>query len=62
MNNMSNGKSDGLVLLYSKNGVLYPVGLTEEQILALDMIIPIAIPGKLKVITDKPQGKIEVLK
>lgn len=58
MSNMSNGKSDGLVLMYCKDGVIYPVALTQEQIEMLDMGIGMFIQGKLNVISDKPIGKI----
>ena len=63
MNNMSDGKTDGLALMYLKNGTLYPVGLTRDQLEALDLIIGVAIQNKIHIFTEQPMGKaISVLK
>lgn len=32
MNNMTDGKKDGIVLMYCKKGVIYPVALGKEQL------------------------------
>jgi hypothetical protein len=58
MNNMSNGKNNGIVLMYCKEGVIYPVALTQEQLDILDMGIGMFLQGKLNVISDKPVGEI----
>ena len=50
-NNLSDGKSDGIVLFYMKEGKLKPIGLCQEQAEALDLIIMIPFKEKsLKVI------------
>lgn len=46
---------DGVVLMYSKGGVLYPVALTQEQDDVLQFTARLFNP--LKVI-DKPQGAV----
>ncbi|HDR6318357.1 TPA: hypothetical protein QCU53_005211 [Bacillus thuringiensis] len=46
---------DGVVLMYCKDGVLYPVALTNEQNEMLQMSAMLFQP--LKVIFDKPQGQ-----
>ena len=62
MDNMSDGKSNGIVLMYCKDGVIYPVGLKKEQLEMLDLSIGIALEGGIKVFSDKPQGKVDILK
>lgn len=48
---------DGLILMYVKNGTIYPVAMTQEQWDLLRIIVPIAIlDGKINLI-DKPQGQ-----
>lgn len=48
--NMSNGKSDGLVLFYIKGGKLHPVELTLKQIKRFDIVIRMAFPdGRLSI-------------
>jgi hypothetical protein len=44
--NLSDGKSNGIVLLYMQEGVLYPVALSEEQANALDLTISIPFHEK----------------
>ena len=61
MRNLSDGKSDGIVIMYCKNGVIYPVGLNQEQCDILDLSIGICFQGTLNII-NKPMGKVEVLK
>jgi hypothetical protein len=46
---------DGIVLFYCKDGVLYPVALTEEQQWTLEMTAKLLSP--IKVVFDKPQGQ-----
>ncbi|WP_180235729.1 hypothetical protein [Bacillus toyonensis] len=46
---------DGVVLMYCKDGVLYPVALTNEQNEMLQMSAMLFQP--LKVVFDKPQGQ-----
>lgn len=46
---------DGVVLMYCKDGVLYPVALTNEQNEMLQMSSMLFQP--LKVVFDKPQGQ-----
>ncbi|MBK5474380.1 hypothetical protein JFU54_28765 [Bacillus sp. TH19] len=46
---------DGVVLMYCKDGVLYPVALTSEQNEMLQMSSMLFQP--LKVVFDKPQGQ-----
>ena len=62
MNNMSDGKSNGVVIMYCKDGVIYPVGLKKDQLEMLDLSIGIALEGGIKVFSDKPQGKVDILK
>ena len=61
MKNMSDGKSDGIVIMYCKNGTIYPVGLSSEQAEMLDLSIGICFQGTLNVI-NKPIGEIMNLK
>ncbi|HDR8155592.1 TPA: hypothetical protein QC057_004621 [Bacillus cereus] len=46
---------DGVVLMYCKDGVLYPVALTNEQNEMLQFSSMMFQP--LKVVFDKPQGQ-----
>ncbi|MED1403831.1 hypothetical protein P4U07_13515 [Bacillus mycoides] len=46
---------DGVVLMYCKDGALYPVALTNEQNEMLQMSSMLFQP--LKVVFDKPQGQ-----
>ncbi|MGG0209566.1 hypothetical protein [Bacillus mycoides] len=46
---------DGVVLMYCKDGVLYPVALTSDQNEMLQLSSMIFQP--LKVVFDKPQGQ-----
>lgn len=51
---------DGLVLMYVKNDILYPVGLTKKEIDLLQDLGRVFEP--IKVIFDHPQGKATNLK
>jgi hypothetical protein len=46
---------DGVVLMYMKDGILYPVALTEDQNFTLQFTARLFNP--LKVVFDEPQGK-----
>ncbi|PEB19687.1 hypothetical protein COO08_05085 [Bacillus toyonensis] len=46
---------DGVVLMYCKDGVLYPVALTNEQNEMFQFTSRLFSP--LKVVFDKPQGQ-----
>jgi len=58
MNKMSDGKSDGIILMYVKDGVVYPVGLTKSQLEMLNLAIGIGLNGRLTVFEDKPIGAV----
>ncbi|MGX7745820.1 hypothetical protein [Rhodopseudomonas parapalustris] len=60
MNNMSDGKSDGIVIMYCKGGIIYPVDLNKEQLEMLDLSIGICFQGTLNVI-NKPLGEAVIL-
>lgn len=51
---------DGLVLMYIKNGILYPVGLTNEEFNLLQDLGRVFEP--IRVVFDHPQGKAVNLK
>ena len=61
MNNMSDGKSDGLMFTYVKNGTIYPIAVKKKNLEVIDLMIPTMI-GEVKVIADKPQGNLVQLK
>lgn len=61
MKNMSDGVNDGIVIMYCKNGTIYPVGLNEDQLEMLDLSIGICFQGTLNVI-NKPMGNAVNLK
>jgi hypothetical protein len=46
---------DGVALFYIKDGILYPVSLTEEQYEILQITASLFSP--LTIVTDKPQGQ-----
>ncbi|ACQ52592.1 hypothetical protein GJ703_00656 [Clostridium botulinum] len=58
MNNMTDGKKDGLALVYVKDSVAYPVALNKEQLEMLDITIGMCLSDGMKVIGDKPIGKV----
>ena len=62
MRNLSDGQSDGIVIMYCKNGTIYPVGLNQDQVEILDLSLGIALQGNLQVFGDKPIGEIANLK
>lgn len=53
---MSDGKTDGLILMYNQKGIIYPVALNKDQMEMLDITIGMALGGKISLIKDKPQG------
>jgi len=61
MKNLSDGKSDGIVIMYCKNGTIYPVGLNKEQVELLDLSLGMFL-GKLTIFQDKPMGKVNILR
>ncbi|ACO83885.1 hypothetical protein EXN00_16635 [Clostridium botulinum] len=56
MNNMTDGKKDGLALVYVKDSVAYPVALNEEQLEILDITLGMSLK-EIKLI-NKPIGKV----
>lgn len=58
MNNMTDGKKDGLALVYVKDSVAYPVALSKEQLEMLDITIGVCLSDGMKVIGDKPIEKV----
>lgn len=62
MNILSDGIKDGIVLFYAKDGILYPVGMTDEQVQTIDLMLGMGLEGKLKVFTDQPMGDLINLK
>lgn len=48
---------DGLVLFYMKNGTLYPVLMSKEQLKVFEIVQKL-LPQPIQVL-DKPQGKVE---
>ena len=49
---------DGLVLMYLKDGVIYPCGISKEQNEILQNIVT-GMLGKIYVYKDKPVGEAE---
>lgn len=47
---------DGLAIMYVLDGVLYPVGLTQEQVDKLGVIE--VVLGKIRVLKKYPQGSV----
>ena len=62
MNNMSDGTNNGMVIMYCKNGTIYPVGLKKEQLEMLDISIGVALQDGIKVFTNNPIGQVVALK
>ena len=62
MKNLSDGQNDGIVIMYCKNKIIYPVGLKQEQAEMLDLSLGIALQGNLQVFGDKPMGEIETIR
>ena len=60
MKNLSDGVKDGIVIMYCKDGTIYPVGLKQEQLEILDLSIGMFLDGIT--IINKPVGKILNLK
>jgi hypothetical protein len=56
MNNMTDGKKDGLALVYAKDGIVYPIALNEEQLEILDITLGMSLK-EIKLI-NKPIGKV----
>ena len=47
---------DGLILMYVKDGIVYPVALTQEQTDTFEFVQAL-IPPPIRAISDKPQGE-----
>ncbi len=60
MKNMSDGKSDGIIIMYAKDGTIYPVALSTEQIEMMDITIGLALQNNLTIV-NKPQGSLRCL-
>lgn len=57
--NLSDGQSDGFVIMYAKDKTIYPVALTKDQVEMLDMTLGIALSNEpVAVIFAKPMGEI----
>ena len=52
--NLSDGKTDGIVLFYMKNEKLHPVGLSEEQAMMLDVLLATPFTEKGMAVSPKP--------
>jgi hypothetical protein len=53
---MSDGKTDGIVIMYCQDGVIYPIALTEDQMQLLDITVGMALGNKVSLIKNKAQG------
>jgi len=52
--NLSDGNSDGIVLFYMKEGMLYPVLLNKDQVEMLDIAIAVPFMKSKLAITPTP--------
>ncbi|WP_461206902.1 hypothetical protein [Clostridium sp. DL1XJH146] len=43
MNNMSDGKTDGVIIMYCKDGQIYPVALNKDDLEMLDLSLGICL-------------------
>lgn len=57
MSNIIEATGQNFILTFIKDGFAYPVVLTDEQKEAFNMILPIALQGKVNVGKD-PIGKV----
>lgn len=60
MSNMIEATGENFILTFVKDGLAYPVVLNDEQKEALNMILPIALQGKVNV-GKEPIGKVMTL-
>lgn len=60
MSNTIEATGDNFMLTFVKDGLAYPVVLTDEQKAAVNMILPIALLGKVT-IGKEPIGKVMTL-
>jgi hypothetical protein len=58
LTNMSDGKKDGLAIMYVKDGSIYPVGLNEEQLTMLDLLLPMAFENGVNVVSTSPLATV----
>lgn len=51
---------DGFCLTYIKNGIMYPVAISKEQLKTLQVIVPSTVfaDDRIQVIVDKPIGEV----
>ncbi len=57
---MSDGRSDGIVMFYVKDLVIYPVMLTQSELDTLNEAVPMAFDGPIKVV-NTPMGELGIL-
>ena len=57
MRNLSDGKSDGIGLVYIKNGTAYPVGIATTEYELLDALFG-SIVTTVTVVHDHPIGEV----
>ncbi len=62
MRNFSDGKTDGLVLVYVKDGTAYPIAIHKEDLAILDACMPMYLRNGVNVVKDRPIGKVDLLK
>jgi len=48
---------NGLVLMYVRDNILYPVALTQEQLDVFE-VVQSMMPQPIRVISDKPLGEV----
>lgn len=48
---------DGLILMYVKDGTIYPIAMTSEQLDVLQILGGAVFDGEPVIVINKPQGK-----
>ena len=56
---MADKDNDGIIMLYVKDKKAYPIVISKEQRERLEVILPTALIGKLRVINDRSVYDIE---
>ena len=60
---LTDGKSDGIMLAYVKNGTVYPLGLSQEQSEMVDLMLGMALNDtKVTYLEKHPMGKVYNMK
>lgn len=59
MTNMSENGSDGFVLAYIKDGVMYPALVSDENLQMLDITIGLTV-GEFAIAENNPFGKVHM--